>query len=239
MKPIWHMPHLLLGVFLGMETIMKILVIDDAQVHIDAAKQTLVGHDVTYCATHEGAVELLYRQHDKKRKEALLQEHRAKGTPFNEYYDKVLAETQLPYWDVVLTDLLMPAGSMSQGGVGLQYVGQEMAVGWALALQASQNGAQYVAVVTDTNHHHHPASAMLDYIRRLFTIDGARVLMTNQVPLVGITGTECPCAKCNGTGKESSKYECHFCNGTGQDFAKEGKDWGVILEQLLKGPGQE
>jgi len=216
---------------------MKILVIDDTQAHLDAAKQTLVGHDVTYCATHEGAVELLYGQHDKKRRQELLQEHKAKGTPFNEYYDKVLAETTLPYWDVVLSDLLMPAGSMSQGGVGRQYVGQEMAVGWSLALKAAQTGAKYVAVVTDTNHHHHPASAMLDgFNRHFFTIDGARVLMTNYVRLVGITGTEVTCPDCGGAGKTNAygtEQQCYTCQGSGRDFAQKGKDWGKVLSVLI------
>ncbi|MBP6929569.1 MAG: hypothetical protein KBB77_01400 [Candidatus Moranbacteria bacterium] len=221
---------------------MKILVIDDTAVHLDAARQTLDGHDVTYCATHEQAVDLLSVRYDEARKDQLCKQYQAQGLKFNEYYDKVLVETRLPYWDVVLTDLLMPAGSMAQGGVGLQYVGQEMAVGWALALQAAKEGAKYVAVVTDTNHHHHPASAMLDDLNgHFFTIDGARVLMTNYVFLVGITGTETTCTECGGSGKVMSRgkeYSCHSCT-KGQVFAKKGKNWGQILEQMLKGPSQE
>lgn len=220
---------------------MKILVIDDTQVHIDAAKQTLGGHDVTYCVTHKQAVDLLGERNnsDQNRYNTLMKQYEAEGMKWGEAYNKANAETLLPYWDVVLTDLLMPAGPMAQGGVGLQYVGQEMAVGWALALQAAKNGAKHVAVVTDTNHHHHPASAMLDYLDgHFFMIDGARVLMTNHVGLVGIAGTEGACAKCNGSGKDGS-YDCHYCSGTGRDFAKKGKNWGQILGRLLKSPGQE
>ncbi len=223
---------------------MKILVIDDSAVHRVTARQTLVGHDVTYCATHEEAVSLLSVQYDEVRKRMLFDQYKADGLEFNEYYDRAMNETKLPYWDVVLTDLLMPAGRMAQGGVGLQYVGQEMAVGWSLALQAAKNGAKYVAVVTDTNHHHHPASAMLDcFNRHFFTIDGARVLMTNYVGLVGIAGTETTCTSCGGSGKKNrtdgTEYQCYDCNGTGQDFAKKGKDWGDILKDLLKGSSQE
>lgn len=231
------MPHPLLGVFLGMEIIMKILVIDDTQVHLDSAKQALNGHDVTYCATHEQAVGLLFKRNnsDENRRNALKNQYEAEGMKWSEASDKADAETLLPYWDVVLSDLLMPAGSMAQGDTGRKYVGQEMAVGWSLALQAARTGAKYVAVVTDMNHHCHPASAMLDrFNRHFFTIDGARVLMTNYVNLVGITGTDSPCGECRGTGK-LGQYGCHHCDSPGRVFAKKGKDWGEILEQLLKG----
>lgn len=242
------MPHPLLGVFLGMERVMKILVIDDTQVHLDAAKQTLVGHDVTYCETHEEAVDLLSVRYDKEGTKKLLV---SQGFPESYHsvnrndekawrawwkaHDQAEADSKIPYWDVVLTDLLMPAGSMAQGDEGQKFVGQEMAIGWALALRAARTGAKYVAVVTDTNHHHHPASAMLDaFNRHFFTIDGARVLMTNYVNLVGIAGTDSLCGECGGTGKRG-QYSCHRCDIPGRVFAKKGKDWGSILEQLLKG----
>lgn len=231
----------LLGVFLGMETVMKILVIDDTQVHLDSAKQTLNGHDVTYCATHEQAVDLLSRRSnsDENRYDVLLKQYQAEGMKWGDAYDKADAETILPYWDVVLADLLMPAGPMSQGETGQKYVGQEMAVGWSLALQAARTGAKFVAVITDMNHHRHPASAMLDrFNRHFFTIDGARVLMTNYVNLVGITGTDSPCGECRGTGK-LGQYNCHRCDIPGRVFAEKGKNWGMILEQLLKGPSRE
>lgn len=237
------MPSPLLGVFLGMEIVVKILVIDDTQVHLDAAKQTLGGHDVTYCATHEQAHGLLAVQFNGERQKALVAQYKAEGMNLNDAWAKADAETKLPYWDVVLSDLLMPAGPMSQGGPGCQYVGQEMAVGWALALQAARNGAKYVAVVTDTNHHHHPASAMLDrFNRHFFTIDGARVLMTNYLQFVGIHGSEGTCPDCHGTGKQGdgeTEWKCFDCRGTGRRYLKQGKDWGKILEQLLEGPTQE
>lgn len=210
---------------------MKILVIDDTKKHLDAALQTLVGHDVTICSSHDKASELLYRKTDYDLYHRLYDEYKAAGDP--DARTKARAESMLPYWDVVLCDLLMPAGSNAQGGVGLQYVGQEMPVGWSLALTAAQSGAKFVAVVTDMNHHHHPASAMLDsFNRHFFNIDGAKVLMTNYVDMVGITGTECTCDKCNGSGKDGD-YKCYRCDGTGTDFAVKGKDWSEILQQLL------
>ncbi len=116
---------------------MKILVIDDTRVHQESAKQALIGHDLTVCASHDEADKLLQRRYDEKKKEELFDKYKAEGLKFEEWYYRSLSETQLPYWDVVLTDLLMPAGRMAQGGPGLQYVGEEMPVGWSLALRAA------------------------------------------------------------------------------------------------------
>jgi CheY-like chemotaxis protein len=225
---------------------MKVLVIDDTRVHRSAAKQTLVGHDVTVCSTHEEAVTLLSVRYDK---EEIIRKLIAQGLPSTHgdvdsknkeacnlwwaAHDKAKLESLIPYWDVVLCDLLMPAGPMAQGGEGKKYVGQEMAVGWSLALKAAQNGARYVAVVTDMNHHCHPASAMLDDLDgHIFGIDGAKMLLTNHVRMVGIAGTECACEKCGGTGKDG-EYKCWRCDGTGVDYSGKGKDWGKILEHLV------
>lgn len=226
----------------------NILVIDDNSNHLATAQQTLAdSHFVTYCATHEEAVELLRPKYDYEQQKLLMDKYKAQGLGFKEYYRRTKDESRLAYWDVVLTDLLMPAGPMMQGAVGRQFVGQEMAVGWALALEAARCGAKYVAVVSDANHHDHPASAMLDDIHdHIFTIDGARVLMTNLVPLVGIVGTEEVCPNCAGTGKQhveyekkKIEYECHECTGTGRAFTRKGKDWEKILAKLLRGSAVE
>jgi hypothetical protein len=174
--------------------------------------------------------------------ERLLTKYRADGV--ENPYSRAQAETALPYWDAVLCDLLMPAGRNTQGTRGMEFVGKEMPVGWALALNAAIEGAKYVAVVTDLDHHSHPASAMLDPINgQIFQIDGAKLMMTNHVNMVGVIGTECSCKECNGSGKKQreggSDYECYRCNGTGQDFAEKGKDWNAVLAHILKGGNEE
>lgn len=195
----------------GREYAMRILVIDDTKKHLDAALQTLVGHDVTIFNNYDKAVELLEEDYD--------------------------GETQLPYWDAVLCDLLMPAGKDCQGRNGLQYVGQEMPVDWSLAIVAATRGARYVAVVTDLDHHSHPASAMIDRIPRRIKVDGSIVMFTNSVARVGIVGSECDCPTCNGTMKHRLSYDGSENNcscKTGKSFSKWGKNWGGILENLLE-----
>lgn len=218
---------------------MKVLVIDDNQTHLKSAHQTLTEHDLTVCDNHDEALELLQIPYDEEEKERLLTEAKAQEMTheqWNQAYEHILKETRKPYWDVVLSDLLMPAGRNAQGNDGAKYIGQEMPIGWSLALTAAKHGAKYVAVVTDMNHHHHPASAMLDTLNRhIFTIDGARALFTNSVNLVGIAGTEDTCPTCSGTKKSQYGSECWNCKGTGIACRKNGKNWGEIFTQLITG----
>ena len=161
---------------------MKILVIDDTRTNLDAAKQTLAGHELTLAATYDEAYKLLAKSDD----------------PF----------------DVVLCDLLMPAGREQQGTNGMKYIGQEMPVGWALALMAVLHGAKYTAVVTNLDHHQHPAAAMLDRLGSdglddykddfvKIRANGVPIGFVNYAPMVDVDG-------------------------------KEGKNWGRVLEVLLE-----
>lgn len=191
---------------------MNILVIDDSTNHQQAARQVLGEHNLTVVESYDGALKLLANEDDG---------------------GKLL----LPYWDAVLCDLLMPAGRSAQGDKGLKYVGQEMPVGWSLAITAALRGAKYVAVVTDMNHHHHPASAMLDAMTNMiFNLHGAKALFTNHVRMVGIEGTQGICMDCLGEGTKfngSNTYQCCTCRGTKSTYAEKGKDWAEILDRLV------
>lgn len=210
---------------------MRILVIDDSKLHLKAAVQTLEqNHELTTCSSYDEAIKLLDRQRDYEKRDRLCAEYEAQGLERRAALEKANAESREPYWDVVLCDLLMPAGKTSQGDEGLKYVGQEMPVGWALALKAAQNGAQYVAVVTDTDHHSHPASALLDfqYTGTILQINEAKALFINSPGFVGIKGSEYPCAKDfwqRGLGTMSA----------GVAFREIGKDWENVLNSLLAG----
>ncbi len=140
---------------------MKILVIDDNQLHLDAAVAQLgKNHEVICAQTFKYGQELL----------GFTYEH-GKTTHKHDF-------------DVVLCDLLMPAPDQmsSRSGMG----GQEMPIGMFLALIAAKNGAKYVGLLTDTNHHAHPASECLDGVRSWdnwgparYDINGAKVVFCN------------------------------------------------------------
>lgn len=216
---------------------MKILVIDDSPLHHASARQTLGGHEVTIASTYDEAHRLL-----------------------NGVTEGFTHESGQSF-EAVLSDLLMPASEMTMGPEGEKYVGQEMPVGFALSLMAALNGAKYVAVVTDTNHHDHPASAMLDaFASRCphehgtvgrpprFVINEAKVGYYHS-PMTFVEGTTCP--DCNGTGSKKACYcvernagspkpDCDTCKGTGsmcwtcRNSGKQwGKDWGKVLHHLV------
>lgn len=219
---------------------LNILVIDDTAVHQQAARQVFgEEHNLTVVGTHDGALELLRQKRDEEKYETLKAQYKEQGV--KNYYERADEESRLPYWDAVLSDLLMPAGRAAQGGEGLKYVGQEMPVGWSLAIIAALRGAKYVAVVTDKNHHHHPASAMLDSMSgTVFCLHEARALFTNNPRGVGIKGSEKACDTCSGTGKrdrgDGTIEECYYCHGSCVGYSVKGKDWADVLAQLREVP---
>lgn len=247
---------------------MKILVVDDSGLHQASARQTLKGNDLTIVGTYDEGYELLaeceasWEVVDEELKRLGFKNPYAKDTTNEEkaayYAEKPRVKKELcpaPRFDAVLLDLLMPASKMTMGPEGMKFVGQEMPTGFALALKAVLAGAKFVAVVTDTNHHDHPASAMLDSISSRpeygnpprFVINGVKVGYY-QGPWTFVDGTIHP--DCNGTGSKEICYcvernggkpkpDCDTCKGAGKycfscssTGKRSGKDWGKVLANL-------
>lgn len=79
-------------------------------------------------------------------------------------------------FDVALIDLLMPAEGMTLGGKGLEHLGQPIDVGYSLSIKLALEGIKLIGVVTDMNHHHHPATAIMDwFLGKNLEICGSRV----------------------------------------------------------------
>jgi CheY-like chemotaxis protein len=79
------------------------------------------------------------------------------------YSDVAKAITEHQF-DAALLDLLMPSEPMTLGGEGLKHLGEPFAVGYPLAVYLATKSIHFIAVGTDTNHHNHPASAMMDWL---------------------------------------------------------------------------
>lgn len=90
-------------------------------------------------------------------------------------------------FDAALIDLLMPSEPMTLGGEGLEHLGEPFAVGYPLAVYLATKDIRYVAVATDTNHHNHPASAIMDWLSgESISINGCSVtLMHSPMKTVG------------------------------------------------------
>ena len=177
---------------------MNILVFDDNPIHRAAAVAQLKGHDLTVVGTYDEARDFVSSKYDWKKEHAILD---AQFPDFNYHKSddeekktayavarEVAREqaTTYPDFDVVLTDLLVPASQDTQGGQGMRYVGQEMPVGIFIGLLAAVKGrAKFVAVFTDSDHHSHPASACFDRFNEgethptAFMVEGCKVLLSN------------------------------------------------------------
>lgn len=227
---------------------MNIIVIDDTQLNLTSARQTLTGHNLILVDSHDEATRILRRETDYL---AAQTQYQAEGLPkmygpdwngsaHAARWNEILEGTRPAPYDVALIDLMMPAGKYTQGP-GVKFVGQMMGVGYPLALLAALKGAKFVGVVTATNHHHHPMAATIDHLSSAywqeepercpaaFEINGARAGFFN-APFVGVVGVPCP--TCNGSGKSlhDGSQECYACHG--DTFAR-GKDWGKVLARLI------
>lgn len=78
-------------------------------------------------------------------------------------YTDAVRIAQDSVFDVALLDLLMPAEATTLGGKGLEFIGEEIPVGFPLAVKMSMCGVSQIIVATDINHHYHPASAIVDW----------------------------------------------------------------------------
>jgi CheY-like chemotaxis protein len=225
---------------------MKILVFDDNPVHREAAQAQFTGHDLTIVGTYDEARKLLITAVDHEKSWALrpdiLEEMgldrdydpNGKGEAANKKFweaDTKAKEqaTHHPDFDVVLTDLLVPASKDMLGNEGEQYIGMEMPVGVFIGLLAAvKGGAKHVAVFTDSDHHSHPASACFDAFNEHeseptpFVVNGCKVLLCNNRKWVGLYDP-----------KDLATELEYRTNYTRTDTVY-AKNWAALLEYLLK-----
>jgi len=159
---------------------MRILVIDDNQTHLDAAVAQLGDeHEVVVASSYDKGRDQLAPEVDYTKVRELCD-----GGMSMAEAKKAAATPEISF-DVVLCDLLMPASRHQQGPDGARFVGQEMPIGIFLAILAAKNGVGHVGLLTDSDHHSHPASACLDAISghatspKRFSIESATVCLAN------------------------------------------------------------
>ena len=97
-------------------------------------------------------------------------------TTLSGYWDAVQRVQGKSEFDVALLDLLMPAETNKLGGKGMQHLGSEIDVGTKLSVKRALMGIPRIAVATDTGHHDHPVSAMVDWFGEPFSVGGSTLL---------------------------------------------------------------
>lgn len=217
---------------------MRILVFDDSVMNQEAARAQLKDHDLTVVGTYDEAQKLLEPGVDYDLMDEILREQFGDFVPWNSNdehkkaeYTKAKEEAEdeafnRPNFDVVLTDLLVPASSQEQSTP--EFIGKEMPVGIFIGLMAAVRArAKHVAVFTDSNHHAHPASACFDVFNyehdenrpMAFMVDDSKVLLSNTRNWVE---TFDPADLSKALGYEEYK-----------ENVVSAKNWGKLLEYLL------
>jgi CheY-like chemotaxis protein len=181
---------------------MRVLVIDDCSLNRELAQEQLRGHELVFASSYdEGQAALLPAIDQKKLEQRMSVLMSAAGFPgstedyrrtdrWDGYWtarqaarDQAISElTVHPCFDAVLTDLMMPPSEQALAKPH-KFTGQEMPLGTFFVLLALRAGVRKVGLVTDTNHHDHPASAALDvfYPRNgAFDVGGTKVVCWNQ-----------------------------------------------------------
>lgn len=190
---------------------MRILVVDDNEQHRRAAHAFLKDHDLTVVG-------------DFGKAQTLLGKCGRRG---------VYKNNQSPSFDVVLTDLMLPASDEEQGPDGMKFVGQEMPLGTTLMLRAIACGVKYVACITDTNHHHHPASAAFDGFGH-FTANGIVGMCSNNLNFLMYADAD-TLERIDTEflwGEKRGKYPEQE-GGSGYKGVVWVKNWGLVLNALL------
>lgn len=99
-------------------------------------------------------------------------------------YDEAMAMLQKHNYDIVLTDLEMPAS----GKISEPVLGELIPYGLLLYAEAAKRGAKHIAVVTDLNHHTDPIANAFDYFcHEPIKVEGAIVRFMH-APMIHIDG---------------------------------------------------
>jgi CheY-like chemotaxis protein len=98
---------------------------------------------------------------------------------FSSYWEAREAVRSGQKFDAALLDMLMPAEAHTLGTDGqTKWLGVEMDFGTVTAFELARLGVKLVAVATDSNHHSHPASAMVDWFdKEHFWVNQALVII--------------------------------------------------------------
>lgn len=181
---------------------VRILVVEDNEDNIKAAKAMLVEYDVTVVSGYDHARRMLSGKYDSDVLEAKLKgmglpEHRAaysdkhginfwddksdRRKEWEAAEEKIQGEiTPLPF-DILLTDVMVPKGGhdmLSDKAIKILNVQEPMPYGAYIALYAINRGLKLIGIITSGNHHEDPFVYALDGLDG-FTAGDLKVVITN------------------------------------------------------------
>lgn len=219
---------------------MRVLVIEDKEMHRQSAKETLPGHEVTIIGSFDEAMNLMREKIDEEKVARLMAEaglppkpnqkwERERWSAYWQTHSAAEKKSVMPFpFDAVLTDMMMPM-SRKTLAPGIFEYSEQVPYGFIIALRAALFGAKYIAMLTDTNHHQGAMSAVLDHLGNAsyhsmtpnFEINGTKAIFVHTPFVADIVGKEecynCRenpgiCSSCQGTGVNGDGEKCDRCS---------------------------
>jgi CheY-like chemotaxis protein len=164
---------------------MRILVVEDTQSNIAAARKMLADHELTIATGYDDALATLTPKLDEQLALELLKDRLPEGWRCSEFvrrfpkfvdpageeciydlpveirrvWNQVERDASPAPFDVVLTDVMIPKGGdrcMSDEGASLARRQGPMPYGPVIALRAVQIGIKRIGILTSGSHHHDP-----------------------------------------------------------------------------------
>ncbi len=213
---------------------MKILVIEDKELHRSSAVETLTGHDITVVASFQEGIRLL-KGKDAIAFEAALVDMMMPAGKSGAARGMCNSDEQVPYGFVL---------ALTAASCGAKYV--------AMVTDTNHHKSAMSAALDYLGGGYYPE----DGFKPNFVINGARVMFVH-APFVEDIVKDSPCTRCeknpgvcchcHGSGEspmygksctlcEKDKGVCDKCSGTLKfdDTVHERKDWGKVLRDLTK-----
>lgn len=207
---------------------MKILVVEDKEIHRKSAEETLSIHEITIVKSFDEAMDLMRENVDVGNLKRLLAEAGFSTMPdmrdserrnaYTKAHNEAFSKSVITFsYEVVLTDMMMPMSKRTLSP-GVFNPSEQVPYGFIIALRATLFGVKFVAMVTDTNHHKGAMSAAIDNLGQSycsdgckpnFVINGAKVMFVH-TPFVEKITKDVPCDQC-----VENPGVCSNCNGTG------------------------
>lgn len=94
-------------------------------------------------------------------------------------YGQAIRKVRKESFDVALIDLMLPAELDTLNKKAIRkYFGIDIPIGFPMIFYLVKHGIRLIALATDINHHDHPISASIDWIRgRIFSINDCKVMI--------------------------------------------------------------
>jgi CheY-like chemotaxis protein len=187
---------------------MRILVVEDKEVHRKAAEETLADHEVTIVYSFDKAMDIMSEDPE----------------PFA--FEAVLTDMMMPMCKTTLIpEVFNPSEQVPYGFVIALRAALRGAKFVAMVTDTNHHYGAMSAAIDYLGRAYYK-----DGSKPNFVVNGAKCTFVHAPFIRDVVGV---CEECEGTGSQPSDgRKCLYCEGTGEKTRYERKDWGRVLRDL-------